>query len=85
MSQCRTQIRAILLEYSKLSENEINDEDDLENLGIDSLSLVEIIFDLEEMFDIKIPDEATLEEMNLSMSKVKDIEELITTLLEQKA
>ncbi len=58
MSEVLAKIIPILSEYSCLDARDINPEDALENLDIDSLSLVEIIFDLEELFDIKIPDEA---------------------------
>ncbi len=84
MSELLNKIIPILAEYSTLNVEDIHREDSLENLQIDSLSLVEIIFDLEEQFDIKIPDEAELNEMGLSMEDVGNIETLVLTLLENK-
>lgn len=84
MSEHLNTIIPILAEYSTLNAEDIHREDSLENLQIDSLSLVEIIFDLEEQFDIKIPDEAELNEMGLSMENVGNIETLVLTLLKNK-
>lgn len=51
----RTQIRAIIAEQAMLEPGQITDEATPEDLGIDSLGLVESIFALEEAFDISIP------------------------------
>ena len=48
-------VRAILAEQALLDEDDVKPESTLESLGIDSLSLVESIFAIEEAFDISIP------------------------------
>ena len=51
-------IRKILAERLNISEDSINESSDIvEDLGADSLSVVEIIMDIESEFDISIPDE----------------------------
>ena len=45
----------ILAEQALLETKDVYDNSSLESLGIDSLALVEVIFSLEESFDITIP------------------------------
>lgn len=51
---------AIVKRYAKVAENyEIKEEDDMVyDLGMDSLSLVEFIVDIEEEFDTEIEEES---------------------------
>lgn len=51
----KTRIKAIIAEQAMLEPDQITDEATPEDLGIDSLGLVESIFALEEEFDISIP------------------------------
>ena len=53
----RTQdrIRAIIAEQAMLEPDQISDDSTPEDLGIDSLGLVEAIFAIEEAFDISVP------------------------------
>jgi acyl carrier protein len=50
-----TQIRTIIAEQALLDVSDVRDESSLEDLGIDSLGLVESIFAIEEAFDISVP------------------------------
>ena len=45
----------ILVQQTLIPETDITLESNLNDLGLDSLSVVEIIFSLEETFDITIP------------------------------
>lgn len=49
------QIIAILAEQALLQPSDIALENSLEELGIDSMALVESIFAIEEAFDITVP------------------------------
>jgi acyl carrier protein len=49
------QIIAILAEQALLQPSDIALENSLEDLGIDSMALVESIFAIEEAFDISVP------------------------------
>lgn len=51
----KSRIKAIIAEQAMMETSQITDEATPEDLGIDSLGLVESIFALEEEFDISIP------------------------------
>lgn len=51
----QSRIKAIIAEQAMLEPDQIDDSATPEDLGIDSLGLVESIFALEEEFDISIP------------------------------
>ncbi|MDO5613725.1 MAG: phosphopantetheine-binding protein [Paracoccus sp. (in: a-proteobacteria)] len=51
----KTRIREIIAEQAMLEPDQITDQATPEELGIDSLGLVESIFAIEEEFDISIP------------------------------
>ena len=51
----KNKIIKILSEQTLLDPSEINENISLEELGVDSLALVEIVFSLEETFNINIP------------------------------
>ena len=53
---------------------------ELETLGIDSLKAINILFELEEEFDIEIPNELIAE-----MSTVSDIVDCVQNLLDKKS
>jgi acyl carrier protein len=49
------QVIAIIAEQAVLEPSDVTAENTLEDLGIDSLGLVESIFAIEEAFDISVP------------------------------
>ena len=51
----KTRVIAIIAEQALLDVSDVKAESSLEDLGIDSLGLVESIFAIEEEFDIQIP------------------------------
>jgi acyl carrier protein len=57
--------------------------DRIEDLGIDSLGAVEMIFDLEEKFDIEIPFNAN--ESTLEMETVGEIVDAVKKLVGDKS
>jgi len=73
---------AIIAEQAVLEPSDVTHESTLEDLGIDSLGLVESIFAIEEEFDISIPfnaNETTQSEFDLSnvAAIVAGIEKLV--------
>jgi len=51
-------LERILAERLNISEESINDDlNIMEDLGADSLSIVEIVMDIENEYDVSIPDE----------------------------
>ncbi|GHG81371.1 acyl carrier protein [Pseudodonghicola xiamenensis] len=51
----RDKVIAIIAEQAVLDPSDVSEDSTLEELGIDSLGLVESIFAIEEEFDISIP------------------------------
>lgn len=51
----RDKVIAIIAEQAVLDPSDVSEQSTLEDLGIDSLGLVESIFAIEEEFDISIP------------------------------
>ena len=56
------QVIAIIAEQALLEPSDVNLDSRLEDLGIDSLGLVECIFAIEETFDISVPFNANAPE-----------------------
>ena len=59
-------IRAIFAEVGRVVAGRMLAETRLEALEIDSVTMVEVIFALEEAFDIALPLDLSLAEMDLS-------------------
>ena len=55
MSSIKDQVIAIIAEQAVLEPEDVTMDSTLEDLGIDSLGLVESIFAIEEAFDITVP------------------------------
>jgi acyl carrier protein len=51
----RDKVVAILAEQAVLAPSEVRPDATLQDLGIDSLGLVEAIFAIEEAFDVEVP------------------------------
>lgn len=54
-SSVRDKVIAIIAEQAVLEPKDVSMDQSLEDLGIDSLGLVESIFAIEEAFDIQVP------------------------------
>lgn len=52
-----SQVFDILAKYASVPRAEITSDAKLSDLEIDSVSLVEIIFDIEEAFDVTVPEQ----------------------------
>ena len=73
----------IIAEQAVLDPSDITLDQSLEDLGIDSMGLVEAIFSIEESFDVQVPFNANdPEQSEFDISSVKSIvaavEKLIT-------
>ena len=79
----RDRVIAIIAEQAMLDPAEVTPDSTLEELGIDSLGLVESIFAIEEAFDISIPfnaNEPQAGEFDISSvaAIIAGIEKLVT-------
>ncbi len=83
MQNVQEQVVAILAEQAVMEPSEVSPEATLEELGIDSLGLVEAIFAIEEAFDIQVPFNANApEESGFDISSVKSIVRAVEGLIE---
>ena len=78
----KDQVIAIIAEQAMLEPSDIKMDQTLEDIGIDSLGLVESIFAIEETFDISVPFNANdpqASEFDISSvaSIVKAVEQLM--------
>ncbi|MFC3169131.1 MULTISPECIES: acyl carrier protein [Paracoccus] len=84
--QIRDRITAIIAEQAMLEPDQISDDSTPQDLGIDSLGLVESIFALEEEFDISIPFNANEpEKSDFDISTMGTIIAAVERLVAQKA
>ncbi|MBM9593975.1 acyl carrier protein [Roseitranquillus sediminis] len=70
----KDRVVAIVAEQAVLEPSDIRMDQTLEDLGIDSLALVECIFSIEEEFDVEVPFNANQpEESEFDISNVASI------------
>jgi len=74
-------VKQIVSEHSDVPPDEMRPDGRLiEDLGCDSLDIIEIIMELEEQFDISVPDE-----LGDQIATVGDVADGVVELLEQSA
>lgn len=86
MSQIADTIIAIIAENAMLQPSDLTLDTRLEDLALDSLAMVEMIFALEEAFDISVPFNANdPDRSEFDLSSVRAIVTAVEGLLSQKA
>ncbi|MEC3860207.1 phosphopantetheine-binding protein [Mesobacterium sp. TK19101] len=81
----KTKVIEIIAEQAVLESSDVTPESTLEELGIDSLGLVESIFAIEEAFDISVPFNANdPSESDFDISSVASIIAGIEQLIAQQ-
>jgi acyl carrier protein len=81
----RDKVVAILAEQSVLAPSEVRPDATLQDLGIDSLGLVEAIFAIEEAFDVEVPFNANEPgRSEFDISTVETMVRAVETLVAQK-
>ena len=75
------QVSAILAEPAMIEPQDVTPDSTLEELGIDSMGIVEVIFAIEETFDIAVPFNAnTPAESDFDISTVRSIADGVARL-----
>ncbi len=70
-------IRAVLCEQLELEENQVTMESSImEDLGADSLDLVDLLMSLEDQFNLEVPDE--------DVEKIKTVGDLVRYVEEKQ-
>jgi acyl carrier protein len=76
----------IIADQAVLEPDDIRPEQTLEDLGIDSMGLVEAIFSIEEEFDVQVPFNANAPEASeFDISSVATIVKAVENLLDRQS
>ncbi len=82
----KNKVLAIIAEQAMLDLSDVSMDQTLEDLGIDSLGLVESIFAIEEAFDVDVPFNANSPgKSNFDISSVASIVAAVKNLVAEKA
>jgi acyl carrier protein len=84
MATIEDTVLEILADKVKNPEITLAFDSSLEEAGIDSLAMIEIIFELEDAYDIAIPDPATIEERAAVYRTPGDVVDLVRGLIAAK-
>ncbi|MHB8535308.1 MAG: acyl carrier protein [Sulfuricaulis sp.] len=71
-------LQDILVKKYSLPAEKITPEASLESLGLDSLDLVETLFEVEDEFHIRVPQDGSV---NLKITTVQDIVDIVNRLV----
>lgn len=81
----RDKVIAIIAEQAMVEPSEISDTTRLEDLGLDSLAMVEIVFGIEEGFDVSVPYNANEpSESDFDLSSVGAVTKAVEALVADK-
>ena len=65
-------VRKILADKYSVEEESVTPESTLKDLGLDSLDLVELIFEVEDVFDIRVPQDAGTDLLTATVQDIVD-------------
>lgn len=83
--EIRQQVREIVAEQAMIGVNEVAADSTMEDLGLDSLGLVEIVFAIEEQFGVSVPYNANEPNSgDFDISTVKAVEDGVIRLVSEK-
>jgi acyl carrier protein len=85
MLTIKEKLEEITSEYTDMPTQEFYQASSFADLNIDSLAIVEIIFDIEEAFDIKIPAESELESEGYTFDSFVGVLNIVTELVEKES
>lgn len=74
----------VLAKHTEMDREKVTLDTRLNSVGVDSLMMVEIIFDLEERFDISIPDPDFVGQQSRQFETVTDVVRIVKDLIEQQ-
>ena len=85
MDAVRQKIVAIIAEQALVDPADISDDTTPDELGLDSLALVEVVFGIEEAFDVSVPYNANdPDQSDFDISNVGAIVVAVKQLVAQK-
>ncbi|MEO1562827.1 MAG: phosphopantetheine-binding protein [Pseudomonadota bacterium] len=79
------QIKEIIAEQALMDAEDVNEDHTFEELGLDSIAMVEIIYGIEEAFDVSIPFNANdPEDTEFDFSTVQAVIDGVKDLISEK-
>lgn len=84
MSDVAGDVIAIIAKKKRVDKPTVELSDKLVDLGLESLDAVEMIFDLEEKFDVQIPYNANTNNPRTEFETVGDVVAAVEKLIAQK-
>jgi acyl carrier protein len=84
MSDVATDVMSVIKKKIRVERSEITLDDRLAELGLESLDALELVFDLEEKFDIEIPVNANDAQIG-GFEKVSDVVAAVQKIIDKKA
>jgi acyl carrier protein len=84
MNDVASDVIAIIAKKKRVEKPTVEITDRLEDLGLESLDAVEMIFDLEEKFDIQIPYNANTSNPRTEFDTVGDVVNAVQKLVDEK-
>jgi acyl carrier protein len=84
MSDIAREVIAIIAKKKRVDKPTVELSDRLEALGLESLDAVEMIFDLEEKFDIEVPYNANTNNPRTEFDTVGDVVNAIEKIVAKK-
>jgi len=84
MSDVAADVMSVIKKKIRVDRSEITMDDRLADLGLESLDALELVFDLEEKFDIEIPVNANDAQIG-GFEKVSDVVAAVQKIIDKKA
>ena len=84
MSDVATDVMSVIKKKIRVDRSEITLDDRLADLGLESLDALELVFDLEEKFEIEIPVNANDAQIG-GFEKVSDVVAAVQKIIDKKA
>jgi acyl carrier protein len=84
MSDVATDVMSVIKKKIRVDRSEITVDDRLADLGLESRDALELVFDLEEKFDIEIPVNANDAQIG-GFEKVSDVVAAVQKIIDKKA
>ena len=83
MSDVATDVMSVIKKKIRVDRSEITMDDRLADLGLESLDALELVFDLEEKFDIEIPVNANDAQIG-GFERVSDVIAAVQKIIDKK-
>jgi acyl carrier protein len=84
MTDIASDVIAIIAKRKRAEKSNVELSDRLESLGLESLDAVEMIFDIEERFDIQIPYNANTNNLRTQFDTVNEVVSAVERLVAQR-